>query len=76
MKVISLLLCLELMKISNITVNSQRCFAFNLGLASKCLFQFHGQYNIASFANKNSMVTQLQRGVAVEIDHKTLRYSV
>ena len=33
MKVISLLLCLELIKISNITVNSQRCFAFDLGLA-------------------------------------------
>ena len=74
MKVISLLLCMELIKMSNITVNSKRGFAFNLGLASKCLFQFHGQQNIASLADKNSMVTQLQRGVAVEIAHKIPRY--
>ena len=32
--------CLELIKISNITVNSQKCFAFNLSLDSKCHFRF------------------------------------
>ena len=146
MEVVSLLLCLEFIKISNITVSSQRCFAFNLRLASKCLFHLHGfgsavaqwssvglrsersggskptatvlcpwarhftprkywlitqeavapsrhDWKIVDWDVKpqhktymvnrtllhlqtNSMVAQLQRGVAVETAHKTLRYSV
>ena len=63
-------------KISNITVNIRRSFAFNLALTLNAHFSFTVKIEpcqpINSVADK---ISQLQRNVAAEIALKTLRYS-